>query len=91
MFVPVLVYGIIVIYMLSLSLTIPFSVFPLGLILFFAGVLFATSDALLAKNNFSASAGTGVSYPSSVRREAVLLFFYFLAQSLFAVSVYYFV
>ncbi|MCL2192178.1 MAG: lysoplasmalogenase [Treponema sp.] len=91
MFVPVLVYGIIVVYILSLSLTIPFSVFPLGLILFFAGVLFATSDALLAKNNFSVSAGKPTLDPSAVRREAALLFLYFLAQSLFAVSVFYFV
>jgi len=88
MFVPVLVYGTIVVYMLGLSLTVPFSVFPLGLILFFAGGLFAASDSLLARNNFSAGARS--LGPSSAGREVLLLFLYFSAQSLFAVSVFYF-
>jgi len=89
LFVPVLAYSAVIMYMLSLSFTMPFSVFPIGLILFVAGVLFVLSDTLLAKNNFPAS-GTSVPCPATSRREVVLLICYFLAQSLFAVSVYYF-
>jgi len=89
LFVPVLVYSAVITYMLSLSVTVPFSVFPSGLILLVAGILFVLSDVLLAKNNFPAS-GTFVPNPSTGRREVILLICYFLAQSLFAVSVYYF-
>jgi len=85
MFVPVLVYGAIIVYMLSIALTMPLANFPYGLILLFAGVLFSVSDALLARNSFFASDS------SVVGREVVLLICYFMAQSLFAVSVFYFV
>ena len=88
MLVPVLVYSAVITYMLSLSVTMPFSVFPSGLILLVAGLLFVLSDLLLARNNFPAS-GTFVPGPATGRREVVLLICYFLAQSLFAVSVYY--
>jgi len=84
MFVTVLAYGAIIVYMLSIALTMPFTVFPYGLILLFAGVLFSVSDALLARNSFFASDA------SAIKREVVLLICYFLAQSLFAVSVFYF-
>ena len=84
LFVPVLVYGAVITYMLSLTVVMPFFAFPGGLILFFAGVLFVVSDILLAQNNFSAS---GLNR-ATARREVVLLPCYFLAQSLFAVSVY---
>ena len=90
-FAHVLVYGIVIIYMLSLSVTMPFSVLPLGLILFFAGIMFVASDVLMAKNNFSACAGPKVSSQAATIREVALLVLYFTAQSLFAVSVYYFV
>jgi hypothetical protein len=50
--------------------------------------LFAASDSLLARNNFSAGARS--LGPSSAGREVLLLFLYFSAQSLFAVSVFYF-
>ena len=89
LFAPVLVYGAVITYMLSLAITMPFSVFPGGLILFFAGILFVVSDILLAQNNFSAS-GTTIPTPATARREIILLSYYFMAQSLFAVSVYFF-
>jgi len=89
LFVPVLVYSAAITYMLSISVTMPFSVFPGGSILLVAGILFVISDTLLAKNNFPVS-GTFVPSPATGRREVVLLICYFLAQSLFALSVYYF-
>lgn len=77
--IPVMVYGFIILSMLSLAATLPFSSLFGGLLMLLGAVLFVISDALMAWKAL-------VRY--SNRLDSVSLFCYFIAQSLFAVSVF---
>ena len=91
MFIPSIIYGAVITCMLSLTVTMPLSVFPNGLILLFACILFVVSDALLAKTTFTLAYNWPVFHLSPNERCPVSLCCYFAGQSLFAVSVYYIV
>ena len=86
--IPIIAYSAIVACMLSFAATMPFSEFPKGLVLLFSGVLFATSDIMLAYNRFPAAKTRKMDKKANNRLGIVSLICYFLAQSLFAVSVY---
>jgi uncharacterized membrane protein YhhN len=88
--IPVIMYSIIIISMLSLAVTMPFSQFPGGLILLFAGIFFVISDAILAYNCFPNLRCLNSNLTPADRRGIVSLSCYFFGQSLFAVSIYYF-
>lgn len=100
MLIPTLIYGAVIITMVSLSTTIPFSV-PGGYILLAAAVLFAVSDGLLAHNTYVKAKSTD---EDSFLRHCCTVFHqiadtnclldwislccYFAGQSLFAVSIF---
>jgi len=88
--VPIIFYSIIIVCMLSLALTMPFTIFPGGLLLLFAGALFTASDIMLAFNNQPAAKTGTTGKKSGNLLGIVSLVCYFTAQSLFAVSVYLF-
>lgn len=87
--IPVIIYSIIIASMISLAIASPIIIFPAGLILLFAGILFVISDALLAANGLSKQSGSDTPTTTELRSK-VSLICYFLAQSLFAVSIYVF-
>lgn len=80
MVVPVAVYGAIIIAMVSLAVTVPFTA-KKGFILLSGAILFAISDGILAY---------GIVYKEkkSARMDAFGLYCYFIGQSLFTVSLY---
>lgn len=87
--IPVIAYTAIISCMLTLALMAPFYIFPSGLALLFAGVLFTVADLTLAVNSFSKKSdldGESATADSKV----FSLSCYFLGQSLFAVSVFFF-
>ena len=86
--VPIIAYSIIITCMLSLALAMPFTKFPGGLLLLFAGALFTASDLMLAFNNHPITKTKTPGKESGNLLGIVSLVCYFLAQSLFAVSVY---
>ncbi|MDR2570866.1 MAG: lysoplasmalogenase [Oscillospiraceae bacterium] len=95
--IPVLAYSAIISCMLSVALTVPFFIFPNGLILLFAGLVFTVSDLALAINSFAkkdndekAEPSASESAPVAASSTVFSLSCYFLGQSLFAVSVYFF-
>lgn len=79
--VPTAIYGAIIATMVSMSVTIPFSV-PQGYILLAAALLFAVSDGLLAYNTFIKIQTTNHTL------DWISLCCYFAGQSLFAVSIF---
>ena len=97
---PVFAYTVIITCMLSLALTTPFYVFPTGLVLLFAGLIFTISDLALAVNSFPKKSETDTDEaehdadaPTTQPAASSTVFSltcYFLGQSLFAVSVFFF-
>ena len=88
--IPIIAYSIIITSMLSLALTMPFTVFPKGLLLLFSGTLFTAPDVMLAFNNHPITKKKTPGKKSKNLLGIVSLGCYFTAQSLFAVSVYLF-
>ena len=86
--VPIIAYSIIIVCMLSLALTMPFTGSPGGLLLLFSGTLFTASDIMLALYNNSITKTGTPGKKSENLLGIVSLVCYFTAQSLFAVSVY---
>ena len=88
--IPVLAYTVIISAMLSLALTAPFSIFPDGLILLFAGLVFTVSDLALAVNSFPKKSKLDGDEPAKADSTVFSLSCYFFGQSLFAVSIHFF-
>jgi len=88
--VPIIAYSIIITFMLSLAMTMPFTKFPGGLLLLFSGALFTASDVMLAFNNHPIIKKITPGKKSKNLLGIVSLVCYFTAQSLFAISVYLF-
>lgn len=96
LFVPVLIYSAVIAAMVSLSVTMPFSV-KYGCVQFLGAVLFAISDAILALGITSGTntAKLGLCLNNGTYKNAnhflvdsFGLYCYFIGQSLFAVSIY---
>lgn len=100
MLIPTAIYGAIIITMLSLSATVPFSIHR-GYILSAAAALFAVSDGLLAYNTFIGVNNTSETsflryccvafhqmHNTSRPLDWVCLCCYFAGQSLFAASIF---
>ena len=88
--VPIIAYSIIIVCMLSLALTMPFTGPSGGLLLLFSGTLFTASDIMLALYNNSITKTETPGKKSENLLGIASLVCYFTAQSLFAVSVYLF-
>lgn len=95
--IPTIVYGVIIICMLSLAATVPFSIFPGGVVLFLGAVFFAASDIMLAMNKFTPSSARMCTVSSPLansvdsinkKLDTISLCCYYLGQSLFAISIY---
>ena len=88
--IPILIYSMIIAFMLSLTMIMPLSTFPEGFILMFAGILFVSSDILLLYNGFP-NAGTLSGKPTAIDSQGIIsTSCYFLGQSFFAISIYFF-
>ena len=88
--IPVIAYTAIISCMLALALVMPFYIFPNGLILLFAGLVFTVSDLALAINSFPKQSSSDDKGSNAAKSTVFSLSCYFLGQSLFAVSVFFF-
>jgi len=86
--IPLLGYSILISCMISFAFTMPLTVFPKGLILVYAGLLFVASDIMLAYGIFSSDKTQQEGKKSESKMGIISLTCYFLAQSLFAVSAF---
>jgi uncharacterized membrane protein YhhN len=86
--IPLLGYSILISCMISFAFTMPLTVFPKGLILVYAGLLFVASDIMLAYGIFPSDKAQQAGKKSESKLGIISLTCYFLAQSLFAVSAF---
>lgn len=100
LWVPAVLYCIVILSMVSLSATAAFSRTPGGIILLIGAVLFAASDTMLALNQFHKRFHAGIlnadrfnHRPESndlhhQKMDAVSLVCYYVGQSFFAISIF---